>query len=203
MKAKKIIFLFLFPLVAEVVVSCCNCLEPVFKHYTNKTLTVSNLDNSGSAPVVATSDTIRKTAYGIRMQLVRETVVCNEKPVSLFIQSAYAFKCGCESPYQILPRDSILSVSIVTLNDFDASHPANSDVTSYFRVYENFYFTIISDYLQHSELIAYNDSELQITADLLLMTPPAIDTQHKFVVNITLSDGRTFTRETSEIHLIS
>ena len=201
MKANKVIFLLLFPLIAEVLVSCCNCLEPVIKHYTNKTLTINHLDNSGSAPVIASSDTVRKSAYGIRMNLVRETVVCNHNRTSLFISSAYAFKCDCEPPNQILPRDSITALHISTVNDFDATHPANSDVTGYFRVYKDFYFQTISDYVQKARLIAYNDNELQITADLLLMTPPATNTLHRFVVTLTLSDGRVLSRETSEIHL--
>lgn len=52
MKVKKVIFLMIFPIIAQVVVSCCNCMETETKHYSNKSMTLQNLDNSGNQPVV-------------------------------------------------------------------------------------------------------------------------------------------------------
>src|SRR5687768_8173772 len=127
MKIKKIIFILLFPFMAELIVSCCNCVEPVLKNYTNKSISVSNLDNSGTNPLVSTSASIIKAAYGIRIQLLREITACTNKPNSIFFQSAYANRCDCPLPNQFVPKDSIATIKIFTLSDFDNSHPANSD----------------------------------------------------------------------------
>jgi hypothetical protein len=201
MKAKRVIFIMLFPLIADLAVSCCNCLEPVIKLYTHKTISVSNLDNSGSQPVISTSNSILKTAYGIRIQLTREKTVCNGKQPTLFIQSAYAFDCDCPPVNQLLPKDSVTSIKIFTLNDFDVTHSANADISDYFKVYQQFYFSTIKDYLKNSESTLYDDTELQLTLDLLLMTAPSINTQHKFKIQITLSNGRILEQETSQIQL--
>jgi hypothetical protein len=201
MKAKRVIFIMLFPLIADLVVSCCNCLEPVIKLYTHKTILVSNLDNSGSQPVITTSNSVVKTGYGIRVQLNREKTVSNGKQGALFIQSAYAFDCDCPPVNQLLPKDSVTSIKIFTLNDFDATHSANADISDYFKVYRFFSFSTIKDYLKNSKSTLYEDSELELTLDLLLMTAPSINAQHKFKVQITLSDGRVLEQETSQIQL--
>ena len=201
MKANKVIFLLLFPLIAEVLVSCCNCLEPVIKHYTNKTLTINHLDNSGSAPVIASSDTVRKSAYGIRMNLVRETVVCNHNRTSLFISSAYAFKCDCEPPNQILPRDSITALHISTVNDFDATHPAGSDVTEYFYQYQKNNYRSIPDYLSRQAEVVFDAAQDSLVVDFLLMQAPAAAGIYSFEIAVTLSDGRTKNARTNPAQL--
>lgn len=199
---KKVIFLLLFPLIAEAVVSCCNCIEPVIQHYTNKTFSITNLDNSGSEPLVSSSNSIIKKAYGIRLQLTRERIACLQRRNSLFIQSAYAFSCGCEPANQYLPKDSITSIKVYTLHNFDGNHLAGSDVSGYFKVYHYFSFSTIEDYIKRSYLVLYNDRDLAVQTDLLLMTAPAVTGQHQFRVEITLSDGRILANETSTIELI-
>ena len=199
---KKVIFLLLFPLIAEVVISCCNCIEPVIQHYTNKSISINHLDNSRSEPLVSTSDSIIKKAYGIRLQLIRERLACIEKRQSVFIQSAYAFSCGCPPAKQFLPKDSITAIKIYTLHDFDSNHPADSDVSGYFKIYQAFTFSTIPDYIKTSYLVLYDDRELAKQIDFLLMTVPAISGQHQFKVEITLSDGRVLINETTTIELI-
>lgn len=200
---KKVIFLLLLPLIAEVVVSCCNCIEPVIQHYTNKTISVSNLNNSAQEPVVSVSDTVIKKAYGIRLQLIREKMACLEKRRSLFISSAYAFtKCRCPAAQEFRPKDSIVSIKIYTLQSFDNTHLAGSDLSAYFKVYKAYSFSTIDDFVKRTPTVLFDSEELEQTIDFLLMTVPSMNVEHKFKVQLILSDGRTLESETSTVNLI-
>lgn len=188
---------------AEVVISCCNCIEPVIQHYTNKTITLSNLDNSAKEPVLAVSDTVVKKAYGIRLQLIREKMACLEKRRSLFISSAYAFtKCSCPPAQEYRPKDSIVSIKIYTLQSFDNDHAAGSDLSAYFKVYKSYAFSTLEQFVKTSPTVLFDDKQLEQTIDFLLMTAPAINIEHHFKVQLTLSDGRTLEGETSPVKLI-
>jgi hypothetical protein len=198
---KKVIFLLIFPLIAEVVISCCNCIDPVVQHYTNKTISASNLDNTGKEPVVSTANSINKNAYGFRLQLTREKLACLEKRYSFFIQS-YAMSCHCPPPTQFMAKDSITSIKVFTIQDFDGTHPAGVDVSDYFKVYRQFAFFSISDFLTISQRTLYDERELQPQTDFLLMTAPTITGARRFKIQFTLSDGRILETETSTIDLI-
>jgi hypothetical protein len=188
---------------AEVVISCCNCIEPVIQSYTNKTITLSNLDNSAKEPIVALSDTVVKKAYGIRLQLIREKLACLEKRrPSLFISSAYAFKCSCAPAQEYRPKDSIVSIKIYTLHSFDNDHAAGSDLSAYLKVYRSYAFSTIEQFVKNSPTVLFDDKQLEQTIDFLLMTPPAINVEHAFKVQFILSDGRTLEGETSPVKLI-
>ena len=188
---------------AEVAISCCNCIEPVIRHYTNKTITLSNLDNSAQAPVVSLSDTVIKKAYGIRLQLIREKMACLEKRrPSLFISSAYAFKCSCAPAQEYRPKDSIVAIKIFTLQSFDNNHAAGSDLSAYFKVYRSYAFSTIEQFVKNSPTVLFDDKQVELSIDFLLMKPPAINVEHAFKVQFTLSDGRTLEGETSPVKLI-
>lgn len=202
MKTKKIIFILLLPLILEIVVSCCECVDPIFQNYTNKAISINNLDNSGKEPIVSASTAIIKTAYGIRIQLHREKIACIEGPNSIFIQSAFATSCDCPPPYQFLPKDSITTIKILSLNDFNSNHSANSEISDYFKVFNHYSFSTIQEYLKNTRSVLNYESEFEIKIDLLLMTAPTINNQQKFRVQITLSDGRILEQETSIIELI-
>lgn len=202
MRINKILFVLLFPLIAEVVISCCDCIDPLIGHYTNKTIVVKNIDNSGSEPMTTTANSVPKEAFGIRTQLNREKTACLSPSKSLFVQTAYATSCDCPPPNQLLARDSVTTIQIFTLNDFDTNHPANSDVSDYFKVFKGSSFSTIADFIKKYNTILYSDSELELTFDVLLMTPPSLNKSHYFKIKITLSDGRTLEGITTSIDLI-
>lgn len=187
---------------AEVVISCCNCIEPVIRSYTNKTISLSNLDNSAQTPIVSLSDTVIKKAYGIRLQLIREKLACLEKRQSLFISSAYAYSCRCAPAQEYRPKDSIVSIKIYTLQSFDNDHAAGSDLSAYFKEYRSYAFSTIEQFVKNSPTVLFDDKQLEQTIDFLLMTPPAIHVEHSFKVQLILSDGRTLEGETSPVKLI-
>lgn len=202
MKTSRIVFILLFPLIAEVVVSCCECTEPFIGNYTNQTILVNNLDNSGSEPMLATTNSVPKAAFGIRINLSREKTACSNPPRSFFIQSAYARKCDCPPPHQLLAKDSVSAIQIFTLNDFDSNHPANSEVSEYFKIFKGTSFITIEEYVAKRRTTLYSDSELEESFDALLMTTPSFNESHQFKILISLSDGRTLEGITSSIDLI-
>ncbi len=201
MKSRKILFILLFPFMAEFIVSCCNCGETFFKHYTNKSIWVNNLDNSGKLPVQMPADSIVKTAFGIRLQFTREETAFFKIPASLFIQNACATSCKCPPSVRYSPKEQVTAIKIFTLNEFDGNHPANSDISIYFKVYKQNSFTFIKEFLNNLNLVFDNEIESEIDLDLLLMTPPTINKLHKFKVQVTFSDGRVLEEETPAIKL--
>lgn len=202
MKINKILFLLLFPFIAEVAVSCCDCIDPLIGHYTNKTILVNNIDNSGSEPITATANSVPKEAFGIRTKLNREKIACLSPSKSFLIQTAYATSCGCPPPNQLLAKDSVTTIQIFTLNDFDTNHPANSDISDYFKIFKGTSFNTITDFINMYNTILYSENELQLSFDALLMTPPSLNQSHNFKIKITLSDGRTLEGITTLIDLI-
>lgn len=199
---KKIFLLLLFPFIVDLAISCCNCLDTLTHHYSNKTIVVSSLDNSGQEPKEIAAGSVIKTAYGIRVQLIREKTACVNKPQVMFGQAAYAYDCSCPPTDEFLPNDSITSIRILTLRKFNNDHPVNSDVSSYFRVYTSSYFYTLDDYLKYLGATFNNEAELQFTFDMLLMTPPASGGPNQFRVQFILSDGRILEQDTPTIDFI-
>ena len=202
MKINKILIILLFPFIAEVIISCCDCIEPLIEHYTNKTLLIKNIDNSGSEPVVTTANSVPKEAFGIRTKLRREKVAFLKPTKSLFIPTAFATSCDCPPEKQLYARDSIISIQLYTLNDFDTNHPSNSEVSDYFKIFQGASFSTIKDYLTKYNTVLYNDNELDFEFDLLLMIPPSLNKSHSFKLKITISDGRVFEEASTPIELL-
>jgi hypothetical protein len=202
MTFKKIILILLFPFIADLVVSCCNCLDTLIHHYTNKTISVSNLDNSGQELREISSGSVIKTAYGIRVKLNREKMACIDKPPIILGEPAYAYDCRCPPSDQFLPNDSIADIRVITLTDFNSTHPANTAISTYFKVYALYSFSTLDDFVKNTSASFFNETELQVTLDLLLMTPPDSNGPHQFRVQIVLSDGRILEQDTPTIDFI-
>lgn len=201
MKVKKILILLLVPFFSDMLVACCDCEEPQLFKYTNTSLELQHLDNRGQSPVIATNDIALKEAYGISMTLRCEKTAYKAPPVSFFINRSYAFSCGCDPRVQYHPKDSVTAIRIITLDDFDPQHTSGSDISAYFKLYSWNNFTGISDYLAKDAKIFYYEEPLNITLNALLMQPPALSGAYRFRVEMDLSDGRSFIKETSTIEL--
>jgi hypothetical protein len=183
----------------ELMVACCDCLEPIYINYTNCSLTINNLDNSGAEPIVTLSNTFSKDAFGIKVVINNNENICKVKTnKSFFFQSAYATSCHCPPELQYLPIDSISSVKVTTNKDFDSQHSENSDVSEYFFVFSGNEFYKIEENIVKT-FYDFNNSKLEF--DLLLMTPPTIGKEHQFKVTIELSDGRTLNAQTDLLEL--
>ncbi len=191
----------MFPLMAELIVACCHCLEPTYLNYTNCNLTVQNLDNSGAEPIVTNLNTIPKSAFGIRIVVNRNEDTCAKSNKSLFFQSAYAFSCECPPEFQYLPLDSITSVEIITINAFNSEHLGHTEVSEYFYIYQKHEFFKINEYINNVKTVLYDFENPTLAFDLLLMSPPTIGTEHQFEVKVELSDGRILSAQTELLEL--
>jgi hypothetical protein len=200
MKPIKILSLLLLPLIAELFVSCCDCPEVTTEFYSNQFLEIDHLDNSGSDAVITNGPSVPKEAYGIQVRLGLEKVACNQPSRTHFISTSYAFQCDCPPP-ETIARDSVANLEIFTINDFNETHLANTDVSEYFKIFVGSTYANIDDIIPNLSRIFYYEFESVVTTELLLMTPPTLSETHSFKVIMTLSDGRTFEATTSPIIL--
>lgn len=194
MKRKYIILLIILALpLLDVFYACCNCdIITDKKFYINTGFSLKNIDNSGQEPIESTSGDINKKAYGIRLQVNRQSLAFLKKQINqpLFSSSAYAMSCECDPEVTYDPKDVIEDVKIITLKNFNADKLVESDVTEYFRYSK--------DYLEISEIIqklnykfAYQLKDTEYF-DLLLMVPPSeTNIQHQFKVVITFENKQT------------
>ncbi len=95
MNYRKVLLVFVFPVVANLIIGCCDCLETTLLDYTNCDISLSNLDNAGPEAVVSTSNSIRKEAFGLRVTVDRKEDLCHNILAPLFITPAYAISCDC------------------------------------------------------------------------------------------------------------
>jgi hypothetical protein len=195
------------PIAGVVFHSCCGCNEETqHENYSHQTIFLKNLDNSGKEAIESEALQLNKNAYGIRLYLEREKVVIayEKKQInSIFIQSAYATSCECPPEFLYFANDSIVSIKIFTVNDFDNLHLENSNITDYFKVAGS--FSSIENYVKnlyytYAEDFEYWGRELKL--DLLLMTAPTANNKQQFEVQVTLSDGRILKQKTLEIELL-
>jgi hypothetical protein len=205
MSKKWIILIFLLVPIVNLFYSCVCDVTTKYRSYSHKTLLLINLDNSGKQTIETESSQINKNAYGIRLYLTREknTVACTKQMHSIFVQSAYATSIVCPPEYIYSPTDSILSIKIFTLNNFDNQNSENSEITDYFRVahsYSTVENYVANMYYTYEDNFEYWWQEMEI--DLLLMTAPTANNKQQFEVQITLSDGRILKQQTLEIELI-
>jgi hypothetical protein len=164
------------------------------------------LDNSGEQAVETESLQINKNAYGIRLSLARmiNTVACSKQINSIFSQPAYALSCECPPAYIYSARDTVVSIQIFTLNNFDNQHLKNSEITDCFRIAHS--FLRLEDHVANMRYTYEYDSEEffeeKIKIDLLLMTAPTINNAQQFKIKIVLSNRLILEHETPEIELL-
>lgn len=199
------VLILLFPLIAECVISCCyDCYEPeVLGEVSHCDLSVQAFNNAGTQPEFNLGDkNVPKEAFGLQLNFQMAEFSCEAptfQPIQ-FIPSTYACSGGnCFYPIYIR-LDSISDISITNLQDFDSNHPANSDVTDLFYGFNSFTYQSVSELIASSDLTDESFPELRYR--LLLMTPPKDSAEISFRVDITLSDGRTFSDSTRIVTFI-
>lgn len=197
MKLSRILLILSFPLLSEVLISCCDCNETVNAHYSNTELLLENLDNSKREILIA-GETVPRRAYGIRLLINKKEIACAPSHIG-FLPAAYARSCGCPPDVQFLARDSITNIQVFTVNNFNSSYPAQSDVSELFNVFEQQTFSSIYNYLLNKETTIDHELAYQQPVNLLLLSAPAQNTLHSFTVRVTLSDGRVFEKNTTPL----
>ena len=202
MRFPKILFFLVVPLLIELVAACCDCPEPVLKQYTHKTFAVTELDNSQADAMESPTDTIDKNALGIRLMLEYEKLAMAIPLRFRCMNTAVAFSCRCPPETAYEPKDSITSLKIYTLFDFDNTHPGGSDITEYFFQYKNNSYLAIVNIMHALNSTLRYENDFNQSIDLLLMHAPPASSNQQFQVILDLSDGRQITLTTAKIWLV-
>jgi hypothetical protein len=201
MMRNKVLIIFLLFISADVFMACCRCDFSKVGVFYHKSIGLQHLDNSGAQPVLVSTDTLNKNAYGLRVKFTRDLVAKASNTFSLMSSSAYAMKCDCANDY-ITSGDTVSQIQCFTLYDFDANHPANSDISDYWR--ELSYEKLLDlDKLKRSlNEMFKNEQDLSKSVDILLMHAPTIGVSHQFKIVLTLSNGKTIEQTSTPIYLL-
>ncbi|RZK40473.1 MAG: DUF5034 domain-containing protein [Pedobacter sp.] len=198
---KKIFIVFAFVLVTQIIAGCvdCNC-GPIQTFYTTtKSLFVNNIDSTLPEPMITNSSIINAKNYGFKINLRSDRVALKNQKVNWgFIQAAYACSCA-ENVYK--SKESILTLEIFSNNDFDANHPKNTDLSSYFKVKISQNLNTMPEYVKYINRL-YQTSSNPFYWGIFLQTSPSLSKKHQFKIRMTLSDGRILEAETTEVELI-
>lgn len=195
---KRTLFWIFFLFLLETLLVACDCPEESSFRYVNERLTAFNLDNSAVQAQLSGLDSVNKNAYGIRMNIER-TLIAAVRDNWSFGNSAYAMSRECVTgAYH--PAITIETIRIVTLHDFDAAHPAGSDITAYFKNNNSGKFYDIENLYNKEAQVIYDNSLPPFEADVLLIEVPEHTGIHAFVVEVLLSDG-TLLSDTTSVQL--
>lgn len=199
---KKSFQLFFILLTIELLVSCCDCKESTYSDYTHCAIIVNNIDNSGDNPEISISSPIPKEAFGISVIIERSPEMCNiQQAPSLLFSSACAFSCHCPPEIVFLPLDSVVSITISTLNDLNDDFPANSDVSDLFFVFSGSEFSDIPAFILDSKKEYPYSVPTSEETEFLLMEPANAGI-HQFEISLFLSDGRVLSQVTEPVQFI-
>lgn len=150
------------------------------------------------------SDSLAKNKLSIAVSLQGTVVYAAPEQGILSISVNTANACKCQET-TFSTADSISSIAIITLRDFDSSHVAGSDVTTYFEVpeydYSNSKTAIIqkpiTSYFQYS----YSGYSPGFFLNIYLSQFPQNKGYAKFLITITCKNGKEFKAETKKIYL--
>ncbi len=156
------------------------------------------MDAALPQPMITSSNVISSTKYGIYIQLLTEQLALRKQHINwALIQTAQA--CSCAED-EFIPKEDILSIEIFSNNDFDASHPKNTDLSLYFKVKRYINLISIADYMKSLKDSRYL-SRYPFNEGIFLQVTPTSNKNHKFRLRIALSDGRILESETPEVEL--
>lgn len=200
MKIRKIGVILLIAFTVRLSLSCCDCPETNTFKYTFDSIQLFHLDNSGKKPVIVNSGTIPKEAYGMQIEFSLGPMASGSIPDLTLFNSACAYDCFCPPEFEYVAEDTISGMKIISLNDFDDTHPADSDISEYFKVHTGMVYRTFQEYTDHPENI-YFDKPSREDIEILLMQPPTFTGQHQFRAEIELSDGTTLVATSTLISL--
>ncbi|GEM_PF-2609646 len=159
--------------------------------------------DSAYTPHIFMEDTLPYLSYGISLNFSISKFAGRQSSgnVSL-INTAQAWKCNEPSIY---PKDTIASIQVQTLRDFDTDHPEGADVSDYFvalrteyspkRIERHSldYLAHKPDYI-HERMIGYN-------IPIYLNATPTSARYVQFEVTVQFTNGKTLSAVSDEVFL--
>lgn len=167
----------LFFLICWLFIAGCSKHMPYY--YTIGGMRLYNADNSGPSPVDAATSDVPAKAYAIRVEytnLLKDTLAHDD-----------------ESSYSLLYPVQVFTIT--SLTDFDSSHPAGSNLNSYFLIPKIF------DASGGAGLAQKPPKSWTGNDYLWLMTPPTSLGNRSFVVHLETADHASFT-DTITVNLL-
>lgn len=201
MKLLRTFQILMLMLLADLVVSCCDCPEAKMTEFSYCAVELQNIDNTGFEPEVSTADTLSKDAYGFQIILTTQRQICQLRNASLFSPAAFAMKsCNCALDYDY-PRASIERVEITALEQFDDTISAGSDITSRFMWYQRFEFTKI-EHIPSQFYTGYSQDSVRVFMhDIIMVSPPSKSGKQQFEISIHLADGKVLSAVSPKVFL--
>ncbi|MBV4359331.1 DUF5034 domain-containing protein [Pinibacter aurantiacus] len=198
MKLTRILCWLLLPMIAGTIEACCHCPEGLKYQFAIDKIKLEVLDNGGQVPVITGADSICKKCYGLRVEL--ETIKVGQQKVHkpLFLESAYANRC-CTSGFTGDSRDTIQTVQVFTAIDFDSTHKAGSDVTSYFFIDGT--KPLPANGVFNQPIYTFTEEPMPIDYNFILMHESEYS-QCQFRVVVTVASGKQFEKTSVVTHLI-
>jgi hypothetical protein len=182
---KALIILFIL-FICRFSISCCRDADYYYK-WAN--INIQNLSYNINDTSVLLVDSIKASHYGFQSLFKHEKVAfLNMK--NLGINSAFALSCHANA----ILKDSVISITITTKNDYNHIHFSGDDITHYFlaRPVPNgftgtdFNFKPVKDYISHlntEDALGYNRMQFKLedtTANL---------GSHVFYLNLRMKSG--------------
>jgi hypothetical protein len=168
--------------------SCCTDTETYCFDFVG--LEARNLDNTGMIPTPPTTDTIPAAAYTLGVQYLQNDGTCLETTRFDWNPLSSALATSCAEDFTYLLNDSIVSIDISSLADFDAAHPKGTSLYSYFAG---------PDARKINQAI--RDSGRVRNAQYFLLKNPDAIRPHSFITKITLASGAIFADTTDQVVL--
>ncbi len=199
---KVVINVFFLFLITHMLSCCSGCVcEHNCSYSELASIEVNGFDNSGSQPVVPT-DTISALAFELQIKFYGKAPVqsCANtlmKVLKDLWNPAMAFKCD---PPRFESPDTISDIRIFSTSDFNAEYTAGSDLSSFFEV--EFQNPIDKD--QYYQVDRFDSTSYwppeRFARYFLFKTPEQISS-HRFIVNVEMKNGSSFSDTTASIFL--
>lgn len=201
MKLKRVAIVLSIIFLSRLIVSCCKCPDTKEMKYHYGEITVSNLDNSGEHAFITDADDVLKDAFGLQIKLGIESGERYYAPRDLGFSNANAMSCDCIYD-EYLPTESIVSISIITIHDFDSENTAGADVTSRFMVEKQNEYISIPNYVSNTVDFYFDVLPESSIIRLFLIKPPLSGGEFSFDVIIELSNGDVISTQSRPVNLI-
>lgn len=175
--------------IAIILPGCCNCPQPgSFRfRWTKLDITVRpyTLD-SGYVSVLPDSTTDFTMRNPMFRTLLDYELIAKGRGCSGLMGQAYACKCAQD---EFTPENNFSNLRVYTINAYDSTHPAMSDVTAYFGEFNNVPpDTVLQPMVQLHPLPSYSGSA-RLEWVMYLGKRPAFAGYHQFRVVYTLTDS--------------
>jgi len=166
------------------------------------------IDNTYASPQTAMSDTVAAQAFGLRLQLkyMDEAGICQIDPmetVSLF-PACYAMGNNGKTSHYYVPVNPIDSLVVYSTEDFDATHPAGTNLINCFSIFKPYSYYLPMDYLGGERRILFDDMYLQPKREevnMLLLKLPEHAGNHQFTIRVYTRNGELFQQTLPSITL--